>query len=174
MGLSTALIRYLIFYFDVLAAFLVIPVCKQCEVGNRDMLIYFQQHCDTTSLVNLKTGYKRAFPWLAPEHWWKLRHSAVMGFGPTGLFKSSCAPLCAGVLTKGAQGFKDACASFVPLSPPLNCVLNSVKTSQCPRRAWGGPLCVSPGRCLDRLAHCGHISKTLGGTTFCCLGSCCV
>lgn len=65
--MSTALIRYLIFYFDVLAA-LVIPVCKLCEVGDRDMLIYFQQHCDTTSLVNLKTGYKRAFPWLAPEH----------------------------------------------------------------------------------------------------------
>lgn len=47
-------------------------------------------------------------------------------------------PLCPGVLTKGGQGFKGACASFVPLSPPLNHVLNSVKTSQWP----GEDICV--------------------------------
>lgn len=65
----------------------------------------------------------------------------------------SCTPLCAGVLAHGSQGFSDACTNFVPLSSPLNHVLNSVETFQWPRQAWRGPLSAFPGRCLDRLAH---------------------
>lgn len=49
------------------------------------------------------------------------------------------------------SGFGEVCTNFVPLSLPLNQVLNSVEVFQLSPRVWTSS--ASPGRCLDRLAH---------------------
>lgn len=83
---------------------------------------------------------------------WSNRTLQAMG-EPQRPPEPSCAPLCATVLACGAQGFNDAHTHCMPLSLPLNHVLNSVEIFQWPRRTWRGPLSASPGRGLDTLAH---------------------
>lgn len=114
------------------------------------------------SLVSLKICYKRFIPWLASEHWWKLRHRAIIWFGrtlqamaePWTPTKSPPVPLSMPAsFACGAQGFNDVCSNSVPLFLPLNHMLNSAEIFQSLWRAWRGPLCASPGKCLERLAH---------------------